>query len=179
MSTTKWPGWPGELPAGTVLVVTADHGMVDVPHTDRVDLAERPELADGVRVLGGEARFAQAYCEAGRATVVAARLADALGERAWVRTRDEAIDAGWFGPVDDRVRPRLGDVLIAGIGSFALVDARTATPHVLRLIGQHGSLTAAGATGAVAGAHRLSGQTSGGFGSSGVACCPSEFGPRC
>jgi len=129
------------LPAGTVLVVTADHGMVDVPHSDRMDLAERPELADGVRVLGGEARFAQAYCEAGRARSVAARLADALRGRAWVRTRDAAIDAGWFGTVDDRVRPRLGDVLIAGIGSFALVDSRTAPPPVLRLIGQHGSLT--------------------------------------
>jgi Type I phosphodiesterase / nucleotide pyrophosphatase len=130
------------LPVGTVLVITADHGMVDVPHGDRVDLAEHPELAAGVRILGGEARFAQAYCEPGQARAVATRLADALGGRAWVRTRDEAIDAGWFGRIDNRVRPRLGDVLVAGIGSFALVDSRTATPHVLRLIGQHGSLTA-------------------------------------
>ena len=130
------------LPTGTVLVVTADHGMVDIPHADRVDLAEHPELAAGVRILGGEARFAQAYCEPGQARAVATRLADALGDRAWVRTRDEAIDAGWFGPVDNRVRPRLGDVLVAGIGAFALVDSRSATPHVLRLIGQHGSLTA-------------------------------------
>ena len=130
------------LPADTLLVVTADHGMVDVPHADRVDLAEHSELAEGVRILGGEARFAQAYCEPGQTAAVATRLAEALGDRAWVYTRDQAIDAGWFGPVDNRVRPRLGDVLVAGIGSFALVDSRTATPHVLRLIGQHGSLTA-------------------------------------
>ena len=116
--------------------------MVDIPHGDRVDLAEHPGLAAGIRVLGGEARFAQAYCEPGQARAVATRLADAVGDRAWVRTRDEAIEAGWFGPVDDRVRPRLGDVLVAGIGPFALVDSRSATPHVLRLIGQHGSLTA-------------------------------------
>ncbi len=131
------------LGTGTVLIVTADHGMVDVPHADRVDLADRPELSLGVRILGGEARFAQAYCEPGQSQRVAARLADAFRDRAWVHTRDEAIDAGWFGPVDDRVRPRLGDVLVAGIDSFALVDSRTATPQVLRLIGQHGSLTAA------------------------------------
>jgi len=130
------------LPTGAVLVITADHGMVDVPHADRVDLAEYPELAAGVRILGGEARFAQVYCEPGQTRAVATRLADALGGRAWVRTRDEAVDAGWFGPVDSRVRPRLGDVLVAGIGAFALVDSRSATPHVLRLIGQHGSLTA-------------------------------------
>jgi len=60
-----------------------------------------------------------------------------------VRTRDEAVDAGWFGIVDHRVRPRLGDVLVAAFGSFGLVDSRTAAPHALRLIGQHGSLTEA------------------------------------
>lgn len=40
------------LPAGTVLMVTADHGMVDVPHLTRLDLAYRPGLAQGVRLLG-------------------------------------------------------------------------------------------------------------------------------
>ena len=53
-----------------------------------------------------------------------------------------AIDAGWFGPVEDRVRPRLGDVIVAGREPFTLVDSRTARPHTLSLIGQHGSLTA-------------------------------------
>jgi predicted AlkP superfamily pyrophosphatase or phosphodiesterase len=32
------------LAARTLLLVTADHGMVDVPHRLRVDLAERPDL---------------------------------------------------------------------------------------------------------------------------------------
>ena len=75
---------------------------------------------------------------------VAQRLADALGDRAWVRTREAAIDAGWFGSVvEDRVRPRIGDVLVAARGTFSLVDSRSWSPHVLNLIGQHGSLTAA------------------------------------
>ena len=131
------------LDPDTVLLVTGDHGMVDVPHADRLDLADHPDLCRGIQVLGGEARFAQAYCEPGAAEDVAARFADVLGEHAWVRTRDEAVDAGWFGIVDDRVRPRLGDVLVAAFGSFGLVDSRTAAPHALRLIGQHGSLTEA------------------------------------
>jgi hypothetical protein len=132
------------LPPGTLLLVTADHGMIDVPHQDRLDLADFPELTEGIAVLGGEGRFAQAYCEpnADPATV-AGQLRAEIGERAWVRTRDEAIAEGWFGPVDDRVRGRIGDVIVAGIEPFTLVDSRTATPHVLKLIGQHGSLTAA------------------------------------
>lgn len=129
------------LPTGTLLLITADHGMVDVPYDLRVDLAHRPELQTDIEVLAGEARFAQAYCRAGSGPEVAARLADAFGDRAWVRTRDEAIAAGWFGPVEQRVRGRIGDVVVAATGQFAFVDSRTTPDHELRLIGQHGSLT--------------------------------------
>jgi len=129
------------LPAGTALVITADHGMVDVPHSERLDLADAPALRDGIALLGGEARFVQLYCRPGRAGAVAARMADAVGDRAWVRTRAEAIAQGWFGPVSDRVRPRIGDVLVAARGSFAIVDRMVTRRHMLSLIGQHGSLT--------------------------------------
>ena len=108
-----------------------------------MDLAEHPELCAGLAVLGGEARFAQAYCHPGAAGMLADRMRGAFGDRAWVLERDQAITAGWFGPVAERNRPRIGDVLVAAHGSFALVDSRTAHPKVLRLIGQHGSLTAA------------------------------------
>ncbi len=129
------------LAPDTLLVITADHGMVDVPHPQRLDLADRPDLSDGIAVVGGEARFVQLYCEPGATREVAGRMAAGLGESAWVRTRAEAIAEGWFGTVDDRVVPRIGDVIVAARGCFALVDSRTATRHVLALIGQHGSLT--------------------------------------
>lgn len=129
------------LPQGTQLVITADHGMVDVPHHRRLDLATAPSLREGIAILGGEPRFVQLYCRAGQADVVAARMADAVGDRAWVRTRDRAIAEGWFGPVDDRVRRRIGDVLVAARGDFAVVDAAVTRRHMLALIGQHGSLT--------------------------------------
>ena len=132
------------LPSGTTLVITADHGMLDVPHAARLDLADRPALREGIAVLGGEGRFAQLYCTPDAVPEqVAARFSSELGDRAWVRTRDQAIADGWFGPVDDRVRGRIGDVVVAGIDPFVLVDSRTARPQVLALIGQHGSLTAA------------------------------------
>ncbi len=129
------------LPARTLLVVTADHGMLDVPRSDRLDLAARPDLQDGIAILGGEGRFAQAYCVAGAADDVAARLAAAVGTKAWVRTREQAFEAGWFGPVEPRVVERVGDVLVAAAESFVFVDSRTAAPSELTLIGQHGSLT--------------------------------------
>ncbi len=131
------------VPAGTVLMITADHGMVDLPHSDRHDLATTPELLAGVRHIGGETRCLQLYCESDEGPEVARRFAERFGELVWVRTRDEAIEQGWFGVVDDAVRPRIGDVLVAAAGQFGLVDSRVVDSKVLRLIGQHGSLTEA------------------------------------
>lgn len=135
-----------DLPAGTVLVVTADHGMVDVPHGRRLDIAAHPKLRRGIGILGGEPRLVQAYCRDDAPYAVgevAARLRDAVGERAWVRTRDEAIAQGWFGPVDDRVRTRIGDVLVAARGDFALIDSALMSKKAHELVGHHGSLTTA------------------------------------
>jgi arylsulfatase A-like enzyme len=132
-----------ELPAGTLLLVTADHGMVDAAEVDRIDLADRPDLSADIRIVGGEPRFVQLYCEPTTATGVAGLLAAELGDRAWVRTREDAESAGWFGtgPIDDRVRPRFGDVLVAARGLFTLVDSRWMSASERGLIGYHGSLT--------------------------------------
>jgi hypothetical protein len=65
-----------------------------------------------------------------------------LGADALVITRDEAIDAGWFGPVADFARPRIGDVVVAAVADIAIIAA-TEEPREARLIGHHGSATAA------------------------------------
>jgi hypothetical protein len=56
-----------------------------------------------------------------------------------VATRDEAIAAGWFGDVDETVRPRIGDVIIAARKRYAYYVDPDDTAR--RMIGQHGSLT--------------------------------------
>src|SRR5206468_2915749 len=43
------------LPPGVALLLTSDHGMVDVGPDDRLDVDERPDLLEGVRLIGGEA----------------------------------------------------------------------------------------------------------------------------
>ena len=128
------------LPAGTALYVTADHGMVDAGPDDRIDVDHIPGLRDGVALLGGEPRARHVYTVPGAAADVLATWQGVLGGRAWVVSRDEAIDAGWFGPVDERFRPRIGDVVAAPAGSWALV-ATQAEPLESSLVGMHGSLT--------------------------------------
>jgi Type I phosphodiesterase / nucleotide pyrophosphatase len=130
----------GALPWGTALYVTADHGMVDVPPEDRTDADTEPGLRDGVALLGGDARSRHVYAEPGAAADVLVAWREVLGHRAWVVPRDEAIAEGWFGPVDPRVAPRIGDVVAASAGTSAIV-ATQAEPLESALIGMHGSLT--------------------------------------
>lgn len=129
------------LPPDTSLTLTADHGMVDCPHQDRVDLAHDRQLSAGVRHVGGEPRSLQLHCEPGAANDVLATWTERLGERSWVVTRSEAIALGWFGPVADHVAGRIGQVIAAMRGDFAVVDSGRMRPELVSLLGQHGSLT--------------------------------------
>jgi Type I phosphodiesterase / nucleotide pyrophosphatase len=130
----------GALPPGTALHVTADHGMVDVADEDRIDVDALPQLRQGVALLGGEPRARHVYAAPGAAADVLAAWRETLGARAWVVSRDEAVAAGWFGPVRDRLAARIGDVIAAPAGPWAIV-ATKAEPHESALIGLHGSLT--------------------------------------
>jgi hypothetical protein len=132
----------GAVPEETDFYVTADHGMVDVSPEDRVDADTVPGMRDGVALLGGEGRARHVYTVPGAADDVLAAWREILGERAWVVARDEAIAAGWFGPVDPGLAERIGDVVAAPAGQCAVV-ATVTEPLESALIGMHGSLTAA------------------------------------
>lgn len=129
------------LPSDATLHVTADHGMVDVAHHDRLDVGHEPELAAGVRHVGGEPRCLQLYCEPGQAQQVLTTWADRLAGRAEVVTRAQAVAAGWFGPVAAHVSARIGDIIVVCGPGAAVVDSRRARPEAMRLIGLHGSLS--------------------------------------
>ncbi len=129
------------LPADTALHITADHGMVDVPHAARLDLASEPDLVEGVHRVSGEPRSVQLHCRPGAQDDVLAAWRSRLGGGALVVTRDEAVDAGWFGQVDDDIRPRIGEVIATMTGSLAVTDSRRQRPELLALLGLHGSLT--------------------------------------
>jgi hypothetical protein len=129
------------LPGDAALLVTADHGMLDVPPDTRIDVDETPELGDGVRLLAGEARARYVHAEPGAAADLLDRWRGVLGDRAWVAGRDEAIASGAFGPVDDALAARIGDVVALARGTWAIIATRR-EPVPSRLAAYHGSLTA-------------------------------------
>jgi hypothetical protein len=127
------------LPSGATLLVTADHGHVDVG--DRV-VRLHPEVMRLAGLLSGEGRFRWIHARTGcrdRLAAAARRLYD--GE-AWVRTREEAEAEGWFGgALRPEVAARLGDVVLAAREPVAFLDPED-TGEV-RLRSRHGSLTGA------------------------------------
>ena len=129
------------MPRDAVLLVTADHGMLDVAPEQRVDIDAEPALSAGLTLVAGESRFRHLYCVPGAEADVLAAYRARLGASALVLSRDEAVARGWFGPVEERVAPRIGDVVVATVGPVGLVASRR-FPTEAGLIGVHGSLSA-------------------------------------
>ena len=129
------------LPAGTVLHVTADHGMVDVPVKAKVDVDASAVLREGVRVLAGEPRARHVHAVPGAAADVLARWIAELGDRMHVLARADAVAAGLFGPVvGPAALQRIGDVVAISRGDTAVVQWGSEA-MLSGLIGQHGALT--------------------------------------
>ena len=127
------------LPPGAVLLVTADHGQVEVG--ERL-IDPHPEVLAHCSLQSGEGRFRWLHARPGQA----ADLADAArrhhADTGWVVTADEVVEQGWFGPVVTEVaRSRLGDVALVARDDVAYRDPADTGPY--HLVGRHGSLTEA------------------------------------
>ena len=132
------------VPGGTRVILTADHGMIDTDASHRLDLSADPVLARDVVAVAGEPRFTHLHvsgADPALAAETAARWRDRLGDKAlWVGTRDEAHTL--LGPLSERARSVVGDVVVAMAGAWVLVDRRVHSPKAIAMPGVHGSLTA-------------------------------------
>jgi Type I phosphodiesterase / nucleotide pyrophosphatase len=131
------------LAADTALIVTADHGQLDVPMAGRIDCDADPRLGAGVEVVSGEPRVRYLHARPGAVGDVAAAWREILGEAASVVARDEAIAAGWFGPIPEAHLQRIGDVVVACRDRHVVLASRREPELLSRFIGFHGSTTAA------------------------------------
>lgn len=128
-----------------LLLVTADHGMVDIAPENRIDYSGDTALLDNIELTAGEPRMVQLYLKDASASArqdALGRWAEAWGEQAWVFDSEDLFDAGYFGqPITDEARRRIGDIIVAAREPIALYDMRHYKPHALQMVGQHGSLT--------------------------------------
>lgn len=131
------------LPADAALLITADHGQLDVPGEGRYDMDADDRLAAGVRVVAGEPRVRHLHTLPGARDDVLAAWREVLGENAWVAPREELVEGGWFGPVPDAHLARIGDVVAVSHGRTAVLATAREPETVAKLVAFHGSYTAA------------------------------------
>lgn len=126
------------LPEGAALVVTADHGQVEVGDAIiELDPAIAPHLA----MQSGEGRFRWLHARPGR-TRQLLEAAQNHADVAWVVTRDQTVEERWFGPeMSDAALRRLGDVALVAREPVSFHDPRDTGPFAL--VGRHGSVTRA------------------------------------
>ena len=125
------------LVPGSVLLITADHGQVEVgTNTTALD----SEVSAIVTLQSGEGRFRWLHTRPGLVDDLWVACNEHHGDAAWVMRRDELIDGGWFGPrVTDAARQRLGDVALIARTPTSFDDIADSGPFPL--ICRHGALT--------------------------------------
>ena len=127
------------VPSGTAVVVVSDHGQVEVGD-NVVPLAA--ELMTHVSLQSGEGRFRWLHARPGHASLLVDAAHASHGDDAWVVTRDEIVEDGWFGPhVTPEALARLGDVALVAKRDVAFIEPTDTGPY--DLVGRHGSATAA------------------------------------
>lgn len=127
------------LPDRAALVVTADHGQVHVG--DRT-LPPAEAVLRRTHHQSGEGRFRWLHARAGAGADLLAAATDAHADVAWVVSRDQVLDEGWFGPVvAPPIQSRLGDVALVARADVSFDDPADTGPY--SLVCRHGSLTPA------------------------------------
>jgi predicted AlkP superfamily pyrophosphatase or phosphodiesterase len=125
------------LPRGATLLITADHGHIEVGNAV---LRPHPEVLSHVDFQSGEARFRWLHALPGSERDLFAAAAELHSDVAWVVTRQQVIEEGWFGPTVGRsAAARLGDVALVPFEPVAFDEPTDTGPYELK--GRHGSMT--------------------------------------
>ncbi len=129
------------LSHGTLVLLTADHGMVTTQKSPRYDLRNHPDLVRLLHILPtGESRLMYLFIRPGQADHVKTYFDQAWPGQFTFIDPAEAVAKGLFGPgtPHPRLADRLGDLIVAARGEAYLWWAEKEN----LLVGRHGGLSA-------------------------------------
>ena len=125
----------------TGLLVTADHGIVDVERTNHVYLDEYDELHDELLDVSGDPRVAFLYLrDRNKVPGIKKFLSERLDNAALALEPSELIAAGYWQQSilnDDDLLP---DLVVMATSAIAIYHRDFAKASSIRMIGQHGAL---------------------------------------
>lgn len=126
------------LPQGSTLLVTSDHGQVEVPGSP---IVIDSRILSETELLSGEGRFRWLHLKSGSEKKVVNLALELYGNDAWVMTKSQLVEAGYYGSPAEMglVGDRLGDVALIAKTNVAFFDPMDTGPY--NLVSRHGSLT--------------------------------------
>ena len=129
-----------EVPKGTRIWVTSDHGMINVE--EKIVIGLDNPLMQGVSVVAGEPRARHLYLESDSPTAraeTASLWQEYLQDKALVLNREQAISSNLFGSeVSADALDRMGEVIAIARGGLVLLDADRVDKEGA-MVGHHGA----------------------------------------
>lgn len=124
---------------GTLLLITADHGQIQIPSEHILTASQDPALCRHLMVpIMGESRAAFVYPRPGRVEAIRSYLTSTYPGWFTVLDSAQALEAGLMGkPINDETFARAGELLVLPHGDHALQQVQPSVP----LVGRHGGLT--------------------------------------
>ncbi|MFW6278138.1 MAG: alkaline phosphatase family protein [Halorhodospira sp.] len=130
---------------GTLVLGTADHGLIDTAPERVLYLEDHPELAETLALpLCGEPRAAYCYLRSGAEADFQAYVRERLGPVCRAVRSEELLAAGWFGPAPEhpQLRRRIGDWTLLPADGWVIKDRLVGEGDFAQL-GVHGGASAA------------------------------------
>ena len=128
-----------EVPKGTRIWVTSDHGMINVQ--EKIVLGQDNPLLTGVSVIAGEPRARHIYLNQDSAEFrkeTASLWQEYLQDKALVLTREQALSSNLFGAdVSADAEDRMGEIIAIARGGLVLLDPERADKEG-SMVGHHG-----------------------------------------
>ncbi len=130
---------PPEDRAGTLLLITADHGQIRIPREQILIANQDRDLSRHLLVpITGESRAAFVHPRPGHKETIRDYLEGAFPGWFTVLESSAALEAGLMGqPIDEETHARAGELIVLPRGNHALQRAPIPVP----LLGRHGGLT--------------------------------------
>jgi predicted AlkP superfamily pyrophosphatase or phosphodiesterase len=127
------------LPRNTGVILTSDHGIVDIPKSDHIYLDEFLSEAD-LLCVGGDTRGLYVYLkESSTTSETIEGLIRELGHSCYVVTPDNLIEAGYWAPsLNSAIVP---DFVVLAKRRVALYHRAFAKRKSLEMVGHHGSIS--------------------------------------
>ena len=131
-----------KLPADVGLLVTADHGVVDIDKTQHVFIDDLVDFRDELLSVSGDPRATFVYlADSGDKERIHEELAESLGGRAAVVTPGQLVELGYWQPElldEDDLMP---DLVIVATADVAVFHRQFSSATSQRMVGHHGGVS--------------------------------------